>query len=188
MRFDGAEYKLVEGEPDVGVGGVAGQAHIPECSTLGISDPDAAGYDGAVFPATAYTVMEIDPAEDISMNINGDVRVLRRTSAEPATDADARDGAGSAAPLDCSSSFRQAMGLAPLEGLVYFPDLGSVSRYYFGDTQRPIVEVDPDYVVITDTETAPQVRLIVERDDEGWGVKTMEACADATLPPLGGVR
>jgi hypothetical protein len=62
-----------------------------------------------------------------------------------------------------------------------------VSRYYFGDTQRPIVEVDPDHVVITETETAPQVRLIVERDDEGWGVTTMEACADATLPPLGGV-
>ena len=160
--------------------------HIPECSTLGISDPDVAGFDGAVFPVTAYSVMEIDPAEDITMYINGDVRVLRRTSAEPATYADVGDGAESLAPLDCSSSFRQAQALAPLEGLVYFPDLGSVSRYYFGDPQRPIVEVDPDHAVITDTETAPQVRLIVERNEEGWGVTTMEACADATLPPLGG--
>jgi hypothetical protein len=64
----------------LGVGGIVGQARVPECSTLGLPEAGTAGFDGAVFPATAYSAMEVDPAEEITMYINGGVLLLHRVT------------------------------------------------------------------------------------------------------------
>jgi hypothetical protein len=81
VRFDGAAYELVEATTpdatDIGVGGIVGQASIPDCSTIGIPDGSGLHFKRTVFPATAYSSHEMDPAEELTMFINGKVRLLR---------------------------------------------------------------------------------------------------------------
>lgn len=81
IEFKGARYIRVPpsepGASGIGVGRPVGVAQIPGCAVFTSEDGSAHDFVGPVSPVSAYTTLEVDPRRELTIAVDGVVRLYR---------------------------------------------------------------------------------------------------------------